>query len=121
MEDVNRALSKVVPVHTVPGYEKLPYYQNDKTIRQKFRLWISNRFVPDKYEVSENPPRLAAVKSRRLRLFRSTNKNQAGPVTLKAPRYLKRTYEKAFVAVLKAPTFNGVFHNKISDWEILSS
>lgn len=40
LEVMNAALKKIVPVHTVPGSEKLPYGQKVKSIREQNWTWV---------------------------------------------------------------------------------
>lgn len=75
LETVNAALAKIVSVATFPGSEKLPYGKKEASIREQYQKWVPHRFVPDKYSVGEDSPRLKAIKegryclSHRERLF----------------------------------------------------
>lgn len=82
-------------------------------------------FVPNKYDVSEDPPRLKAIRQARLGVARPgrliQKDNSGSSAGLKTPRYRKRLHEKVFIAILKSPLFNGVVPSKKTDLGVLAS
>lgn len=97
IDTVNAAeLAKIAPVSTFPGLEKLPCGKKEASIRELYQKWVTHRFVPDKYDIFEDPPRLKAIKagrygvSRRGLLISGSSGEQDN--VLKKIRYSKRLH-----------------------------
>lgn len=147
LSDVNEALSKVLPVETLPGSAKLPYGQKEKSIREQNAKWTPHQFVPDKFPLATVTPRLSAAsrarqstlgvsrggrlipQSRRQKMAdaRAEQAETAGAEetgtesALKKPRYSKHVHKAVFVSALRAPPFNGVLPKKKDQLELLAS
>lgn len=92
-------------------------------MRTSHLKWVPHRFVPDKYAIGADPPRLRALK--RSNLGVSVQERIVGASAeavdngMKPPRYNKRCHEQAFLSALKSPPFNGVVPKKRKDIEAL--
>lgn len=133
---VNAALSRVRPWADVSGSEKKPWGSKEKSIRDQYRLYVPEEFVPDVYDTGRAPPQCAERSQAVLATASSTpdsviaqasttaataTSSSAASADLPLPRFNMREYKSIVASVLLAPPFNGKLSSKRQHLEIIAS